>query len=774
MFNFITGVAEFLPDLDSVASARAQTLGDKFAAVMVASLTSSKSETRSAAESLLKACIEHDKLSLKSVKKGMKNLLPAQQRTVIPIVARLPHPQTESPDGGKENNVPREPPIETRLRIPHGVSTGGITVSSPRPCRRPETPRRKEERAKTNDSFDTESSQPDDFHPLIANGEPGKKPLSSSRRINWPEHPEEPSSAGQLNSLKKTWSRSLPSRSIAALFPAGGIRKQEDAMSGCALLCKAIEKDRTGKEEAIVDHIDVIFMWTSFALCSRESTVGLQAVITLLMALFAFLQDHQYKLSDSEASILLPHVFEKASIARVRSRANSAIYCSGSNRLTSLKFPCRCQGRFREQFNNIISFFRSDFLLSTRTLGQVICVPLIEHSHQSKTRVLAFHECCACVDRIGLSGLGKKGLLVTAKTLSEENLPENRAAALDLMETVLAKMDGDVEKLASICGTEYLSDKGRVMVEERWKKHAGSQQSMSHQHSRRGDRSRRRSQIPSVRTVADTGRNIRLTASDMPQANASLSPESAKVERTCTEGLRDELPSFKLKLDDITSRHIECSEPITTGPFAFSFDAKYSSHRESEVVDIKDEFISQAKISNMTTGTSTEMRGSYSVLPSNVEAASAPQSEGAAASLRARLLKIREKQKENYVTPAPVASMMSTFQPSLSPSDLSSPLTEPSSATIAKVEGSSTEKGGGVSDNSYETLHASIEELLHMKPPVPEAHPCLRECTSALKKYHASISNQPSAAPDMNYTEFTDFRQSITDKTVETIENLTR
>lgn len=89
-------------------------------------------------------------------------------------------------------------------------------------------------------------------------------------------------------------------------------------MAGCALLCKAIEKDRAGREEAIVDHIDVIFMWTSFALCSRESTVGLQSLITLFMRLFAFLEDHQYKLSDGEAFILLPHIFEKASIAKVR------------------------------------------------------------------------------------------------------------------------------------------------------------------------------------------------------------------------------------------------------------------------------------------------------------------------------------------------------------------------------------------------------------------------------------------------------------------------
>jgi len=365
---FVNGVAEFLPNLDSIASARAETLGDKFGAVMVACLTSSKSETRSAAEKLLTSCIENDKLSLNSVKKGMKHLLPAQQRTVIPIVARLPHTSpTGSPTGGKENSVPSSP-RGSRQRKPPGVSAGTGTTSSPRQRRHPEPSRRSEAKAKTapsaqtNDSFESKASEPDDLHPLIAHGEPGKKPLSSSRRINWPEHPEEPNSPGQLNALKKMWSRSLPNRSVAALFPAGGIKKQEDAMGGCALLCKAIEKDRAGKEEAIVDHIDVIFMWTSYALCSRESTVGLQPLITLLMRLFSFLEDHEYKLSDSEAYILLPHIFEKTSIAKVRPLSRSASCRSWSISLTTLTLRVWCS---RDAFgsSSIASYLSSDLTL---------------------------------------------------------------------------------------------------------------------------------------------------------------------------------------------------------------------------------------------------------------------------------------------------------------------------------------------------------------------------------------------------------------------------
>lgn len=749
MLTFVTGVADFLPNLDSVASARAQTLGDKFAAVMVGCLTSSKSETRSTAEALLKACIERDKLSLASVKKGMKKLLPAQQRTVIPIVARLPHKQPGSPNDGKENSVP-SPPRGSRQPKPPGVSSTRTTVSPPRQRRHPDISRRIEATSKkpvpssqADDSFDDEPFDPDDLHPLIANGEPGKKPLPSSRRINWPLHPEEPNSPVQINALKRMWSRSLPSRSATALFPSGGIKKQEDAMSGCALLCKAIEKDRAGKEEAIVDHIDLIFMWISFVLCSRESTVGLQSLLTLLIRLFAFLEDHRYKLSDNDAFILLPHIFEKASIAK---------------------------GRFYEQFNKVISIFRSD-IMSTRSLGQVICVPLIEHSHQSKTRVLAMHECRSCVDRIGLSGLGKKGLLVTAKTLSEENLPENRAAALELMETVLAKMDGDVEKLAGICGPNYLSDKGRAMIEEHWSKHGGSSQSMKPKSLQRDSKARRQSQIPSSRAASGINRSKRTISKSSQYLEANPSPNSPGAARTAAEDMiRDELPSFKLELDEtksdgIDTRYTYSSVP-SSGPFTFSFK-NMQTFNESEILPSQEEEMGQEPVTSMAHQASTQPESSSVAMSSET---------GAAASLRARLLKIREKQKEEA---APSRSVISTSapQPELSPTVLAeSPLTESSSVRvpIKKAAKDKAEISHGASENSYDALRTCIEELLHTERPVPEAHPRLRDCTAALKKYHATISSQPTAAPEMSYTEFSDLRQNILDKTVEVIENLTR
>jgi hypothetical protein len=374
---------------------------------------------------------------------------------------------------------------------------------------------------------------------------------------------------------------------------------------------------------------------------------------------------------------------------------------------------------------------------------------------------LALHECRACVEKIGLSGLGKKGLLVTAKTLSEEALPENRAAALDLMEAVLSKMDGDVEKLVTICGTTYLSDKAKALIEERLKKHSDIQPSSSLHSLKRDDQARRRSQIPATKTVRRVG---------APELfNANPSPNTIKTDRSSTgsAGLRDELPSLKLRLDE--GRSTFSTKPtesaLSMGPFAFSFEPPQQSFRQFEPVESS---------VNATTGATYANKlpeASLDALPWNETGPSSSQTDGAAASLRARLLRIREKQREVRVESRAAVSM-SSFQPSLSPPD--SPLTEPATTLETRPVRDQSGDSGEVSGNPYSILRASLEELLHTKMPVPEADPRLVSCTGALKKYHAAISSQPTAAPDLSYTDFLALRQSISDNTIETVENLTR
>lgn len=123
------------------------------------------------------------------------------------------------------------------------------------------------------------------------------------------------------------------------------------------------------------------------------------------------------------------------------------------------------QGRFHDKFAEILNTMKEQ-LLSPKVLGATVCVAVIERSAHAKARTLACHVCIECVEKEGLAGIGKKGILVTAKALSEESVPESRGAALDLMELALNKMGGDFQRLVRICGPN-LSEQASKLVQER-------------------------------------------------------------------------------------------------------------------------------------------------------------------------------------------------------------------------------------------------------------------------------------------------------------------
>jgi hypothetical protein len=144
--------------------------------------------------------------------------------------------------------------------------------------------------------------------------------------MTWPEYPEEPLGPSLYNGLKKAWSPLLPPESTKKLFPDGGIRKQDDAMDGCELLSRAIVMERSGEEFAIVEQFGLLLKWTVYILCSKESTVGLQALLSFFSDLFDFLRETKYELSDSEALTVVPWIFDKASVAKVRSLNFNSLY----------------------------------------------------------------------------------------------------------------------------------------------------------------------------------------------------------------------------------------------------------------------------------------------------------------------------------------------------------------------------------------------------------------------------------------------------------------
>ena len=109
----------------------------------------------------------------------------------------------------------------------------------------------------------------------------------------------------------------------------------------------------------------------------------------------------------------------------------------------------------------------NEILLSPKRLGMV-CVAVIESSPHAKAKAQACHTCLSCIEKIGLAGFGKKGVVATARMLSQDTTM-HRVAALELMEMILSKMNGDIIRLARICGPS-LSEKGQQLLEDRWYK----------------------------------------------------------------------------------------------------------------------------------------------------------------------------------------------------------------------------------------------------------------------------------------------------------------
>ena len=113
--------------------------------------------------------------------------------------------------------------------------------------------------------------------------------------------------------------------------------------------------------------------------------------------------------------------------------------------------------------------------------GSMICVAVIENSTTPKTRGLAIRECRMCVECVGLGAVGKKGILLIAKSFSEESFTENKALFLDLIEAIISKMNGDIKKFLKLCGSAHLSSKAKDSIEKRMLKRSNTEISQKRQ-----------------------------------------------------------------------------------------------------------------------------------------------------------------------------------------------------------------------------------------------------------------------------------------------------
>lgn len=285
-------------------------LGPQFASVIVECLTSSKSETRAAATSLLEVSLTNGIVSTESFRKASEKLKPAKQRTVAPLVAKY----AEAAPASEESENRRLPP------------TGGSTFESrleaaPSPRKRQVVPTSAHKSgprtaaARAPEKLTCVQDKPPTGNPLATRISSGK---SSSRGIIWVEYPEEPQGSSLLGNLKKAWAHAIVPSSVFTLFPSAGIRKQDEAKDGCELLVQAVNDDRSDGTTFVRDQFDLVTKWVVYALCARETTIGLQALLSLIKDLFLYALDVNHDLSDSAALEIVPYIIEKSSSAKVR------------------------------------------------------------------------------------------------------------------------------------------------------------------------------------------------------------------------------------------------------------------------------------------------------------------------------------------------------------------------------------------------------------------------------------------------------------------------
>lgn len=128
------------------------------------------------------------------------------------------------------------------------------------------------------------------------------------------------------------------------------------------------------------------------------------------------------------------------------------------------------QGRFRDKFRDLIDFFANGVLCPYTKYGAVYCVSVMESTVNSKTRGLVIRELQMCVEACGLNGIGKKGMLIQAKLFSDEKMLENKGLHLDLIQTIISKMNNDSMRYFKLCGSTSLSRKAKEMIEKRMAK----------------------------------------------------------------------------------------------------------------------------------------------------------------------------------------------------------------------------------------------------------------------------------------------------------------
>jgi len=359
-------------------------------------------------------------------------------------------------------------------------------------------------------------------------------------------------------------------------------------------------------------------------------------------------------------------------------------------------------------YSEITALAESDVLLPPKRLGAVVCAAMMDGSTHAKSRASACETCLACVEKAGLAGVGKKGVLSAAKLLSQETT-KYRVAALDLMETILSKMNNDMQRLVRICGPN-LTDKGRQLLEERLAQGRPTRgSSPSPTKTPAHHRSPSGSPLKSHRMSGDR------------RSSGGREPE-----------IYDELPKLSLRSwkkapRNASPRNRDSAFDSSDDPFAFSLSAFREPPPVSDLEEEKE-------------AVQTKNEASKSVVKTNSEPS------GAAALLRARLLKIRGS---GSMPDRDVGAVGSFDDSRIGAGNGTVGSMSMQQSFDAEVPASTQ----SVASTDFEDHLDIVRLLLDKNAPVLDRDDDMTACIKSLKVFHAALARQQHSSVGLSSDE---------------------
>ena len=443
------------------------------------------------------------------------------------------------------------------------------------------------------------------------------------------------------------------------------------------------------------------------------------------------------------------------------------------------------QGRFKDSFDDVLTSVTELEIVPPKVLGAVVCVAVLERTGHPKARVLAYQHIGSCVQAVGLSGLGKKGLLLVSKCISTENLAENKGAVMDLMMVILSKMNGDTDRLARICGPSNLSDKARKLVEERWQKKGGSVLLGADS----GDAAGRR-------TAEKEEPARRQQYSRLRKPGGGIGTKTRRAETATKEptpasmSTHEKLRTLQLKLGSSSvSSSVSATRPFdldaVSGPFTFSFEKEdrvskglvQNDHAGATTLasstmnsPTKRDFAiaaSEEQHQQEATNSSLDQSGEHAE-PEVSDAVNVMTTTGAAASLRARLMKIREKHRAQEETVQP-SSVPTSESADASENRASTPSASPQSLANEAFGSTDQQNEERTEDELYASL-SRFEELTDSSQ-IEEDDDAVVDCIARLKRFHTALSKTLEFDID---PALASLRTDVCREATETVEHLTR